>query len=382
MIASVSTNLLYSIIWLAFSFNMILFLAGFLSYLRVNRQSGHNDPEKFIIQICTAGRAPKTVRQTLETIRDYNLCFAYETWVVIEEYDKNNYAADRIIRVPKNFETPNKTKFKARALEYAREVRIAEGIEDRATKIIYLDDDSIPDKEYFEYAFHSRFDVGHGLVSTSRHYGRNLLISIADNLRVADCVGTCATFCRIGHPMVVHGEGLVVRGNVEKAISWDFGPSLAEDLLFGLTAAKKFKYGFIPFFTRVSSPFTFRDFFMQRRRWYKGILQNIPRVDAKEKAFLLTRFMIGLTGVPSVSLALFGLFTNIQFNPILEIIFVINSLGLMSLYMVGAWINTRKVKELFKTLAIFYVSAVAESFVIVWSILSRTRIRFEVIQKE
>lgn len=216
---------LSAVVWLPFYFNIVLLGRGLYVSSRLSTDFSRlrNDPERFIIQVCTNGRAPVSVNSILETVRSYGLSFPHETWVVIEEYDTNVYDADRVIRVPAGFTTPKGAGAKARALEFARQVRIREGIEDEATKILFLDDDSFPEMGYLEYAFHSPTDVAHGYIRTDRKYGTNVLTAIADNFRVTDCIATCSTFASIGKPKLIHGEGLVARGNVEREVTWDHG---------------------------------------------------------------------------------------------------------------------------------------------------------------
>ena len=58
-------------------------------------------------------------------------------------------------------------------------------------------------------------------------------------------------------------------------MTYDNGPnsSIAEDAFFGLMGASKgYKYGFIEGNMQEKSPFTYKDFLQQRKRWAQGLL--------------------------------------------------------------------------------------------------------------
>lgn len=342
-----------------------------------------NDPKRFVIQICTSGKAPKSVNSIVETIKSYSLGFPYETWVVNEAYDRNEYLVDRVITVPASFATPKGAGAKARALEYARQVRISEGIEDETTKILFLDDDSFPEREYVEYAFHTPFDIAHGFIRTDRSYGVNILTSVADNFRVTDCMATCPTFASNGRPKLIHGEGLVARGNVEREVTWDWGgaASWGEDLMFGTKASHKFRYGFIPFNVHITSPFTVRDLYKQRRRWFWGSILSLRQLSRTEQSFITARLFCGLMAIPSVTLMAYGDVESLTFPLPLKIAFLLGTISFVSYYLIGSWLNTHRFRKVLQTATIFWLAALMEAPILFYSILTKPR-TFEVIRKE
>lgn len=372
-------------VWLPFYFNIILLFWGLWLTRRLDTDPSklHNDPERFIIQICTNGKAPRSVNSILDTVRSYGLGFPHETWVVIEAYDRNTYDADRVVTVPAGFVTPNRTGAKARALEYARQVRIREGAEDERTKILFLDDDSFPERGYIEYAFHTPVDVAHGFIRTDRKYGTNVLTSIADNFRVTDCIATCPTFASLGRPKLIHGEGLVARGNVEREVTWDHGgaSSWGEDLMFGTKAAHRFRYGFIPHAIHVASPFTVRDLYKQRRRWLWGSLKSLPLLTRSERSFIVARLYCGFMAIPSLALSVYGAMVGARWPPALQIAFSCSTVVFVGYYVLGAWLNTHRLKGVGQTLALFWAAAMMETPVLLYSLLRRPK-TFEVIRKE
>ncbi len=377
--------MLSAFVWFPFYFNIGLLLWGLYTTKRLNRhiEGLHNDPARFIVQICTSGKAPKSVNSIVETVRSYDLDFPHETWVVVEAYDRNLYDADRVVVVPPDFTTPKGTGAKARALEYARQVRMKEGIEAETTKILFLDDDSVPEKGYLQYAFHSPIDVAHGYIRTDRKYGTNILTSIADNFRVSDCVATCPTFASKGRPKVIHGEGLVVRGNVEREITWDRGgrASWGEDLTFGTSASHKFRYGFIPYSIHVASPFSIRDLYRQRRRWFWGSVKSLRQLSRTERSFIVARLYCGFMAIPSMALSIYGAYSGMVFPLPLRIAFSLGSVVFVGYYLIGAWLNTHNLRKVAQALVLFWAAALVEAPVMVYSVLFKPR-TFEVIRKE
>ena len=373
------------LIWLPSYFNIALLGWGLWLTRRLDPDPSklHNDPKRFIIQICTSGKAPKSVNAIVETVRSYELGFPYESWVVIEEYDKNAYEADRVIRVPADFVTPKRSGAKARALEYARQVRIREGVEDESTKILFLDDDSFPEKGYLEYAFHTPVEIAHGYIRTDREYGTNILTSGADNIRVTDCIATCPTFSTIGRPKLIHGEGLVAKGNVEREITWDHGgaASLGEDLMFGTRASHRFTYGCIPHSIHIASTYTVRDLYKQRRRWLWGSLRSLPLLSRSERSFVLARLYCGFMAVPSIGLTLYGLSVGASWPLPLEAAFSCGTVAFLGYYALGAWLNTHSHGKVIQTLILAIPAAAMEAPVLVFSLMRKPK-TFEVIRKE
>ncbi len=373
------------VVWLPFYFNIGLLFWGLSVSRRLSKsiEGLKNDPDRFVVQICTNGKAPKSVNSIIETVRSYRLAFPHEIWVVAEAYDGNVYSADRVVVVPSDFTTPKGAGAKARALEYAREVRVREGIENESTKILFLDDDSFPDKEYVEYAFHTPIDVAHGFIRTDREYGTNIIASVADNFRVTDCVATCPTFASMGRPKVIHGEGLVVRGNVEREVTWDRGgqASWGEDLTFGTSASHKFRYGFIPHSIHIASPFSIRDLYRQRRRWLWGSIKSLRVLSRTEQSFIVARLYCGFMALPSIALSAYGAYAGISFPLPLRIAFSAGTVVFALYYLIGAWLNTHRLKKVAQTLALLWPAAILEAPVMLYSLLFRPR-TFEVIRKE
>lgn len=249
---------------------------------------------EMIIQITTVGNQ-ETVNAIIAAIRGYDLDFPYHIWVVSEPSSPTGYeGVDRMIVVPADFEC--RASYKCRALEYVRRLRAAEGLVDRDLKILYLDDDSLPAKGYVEKAFHADHDICQGIVAPRNDYGR--FLSYMDDLRTLNCLVFCSVFQGTGHPIQVHGEGLCVRASAEQVVTWDHAVVASEDLVFGQIAAHKgLDWGFFYDFIGITSPWSFRDYVKQRRRWTWGNIHAIARVlPPGAKARLVAKYVLGFGG--------------------------------------------------------------------------------------
>ena len=240
-------------------------------------------PGKFtqaIIQITTTGREHARVSEIIDQIHSYRLKIDYEVWVVTEPGHLNNYPfADRVIVVPSKFTA--RSEKKARALEYSRLVRQLHGLDRPDVKIIFNDDDVSLTQGYIERAFAADYDICEGVVTPRTEYALrpfgHFLTSHADDIRTHACLVYCSVFQGIlRRPMHVHGEGLVVTGEAEARVTWDWPVFASEDLVFGYRAVRSgLRWGWFHEYAEVTSPWSVRDFLIQRQRWLWGDIHAV-----------------------------------------------------------------------------------------------------------
>ena len=244
-------------------------------------------PGKFqllIFQVTTTGKEEARVNEIIESVRGYGLPMPHEIWVAAEPGHGNSYPqADRVIVVPAEFQARGERK--ARALEYTRRLRAAEGLGQADVKILYNDDDVLPTRRYILTAFDADYDVCEGITAPRTEYGTlpagHLIASHADDVRARQCLIYCSVFQGLlGKPLHVHGEGLTVTGAAEQAVTWDYPVFASEDLVFGQNAAHLgLRWGWFCESVELTSPWTLREFFIQRKRWLWGDLHAIFRRD-------------------------------------------------------------------------------------------------------
>ncbi|MBO0845409.1 MAG: glycosyltransferase family 2 protein [Nocardioides sp.] len=193
----------------------------------------------------------------------------------------------RLIVVPKAYRTARSTRFKARANQYANELRVAEGESADDVWVLHMDDDtSIGVDTAVEVARfveanppgdESRRHLAQGVLSFPREHSCNKVMWLADSVRPGCDVSLFAVGTGRGHPHAgLHGELLLVRASVEASIGWDFGSqSTVEDAEFGLRFAHLYpgRSGWIPCRSYGASPATVVDFLRQRERWFAGLLR-------------------------------------------------------------------------------------------------------------
>jgi cellulose synthase/poly-beta-1,6-N-acetylglucosamine synthase-like glycosyltransferase len=192
----------------------------------------------------------------------------------------------RVVVVPKNYRTPNGTRFKARANHYSHELRMLEGEAAENVWVLHMDDDTGvgPDTasslaRFINAQRRAGLNVKHlaqGILAYPRENAVNKLTWLADAVRPADDIARFAAFTGRGIPLAgLHGELLLIRASVEATIGWDFGPdAIVEDAQLALTFCQRYPgqsdwfaghcYG--------ASPATVRDLVKQRERWAWGLL--------------------------------------------------------------------------------------------------------------
>jgi len=235
---------------------------------------------RLIVQVTTVGKEQERVNEIVEEIRSFKLSMPHEIWVVNEPGHGDEYpSADRVITAPAEFRA--RSRYKARALEYSRQIRRQLGYNGTDTKIVFLDDDTSPTREYLETAFEADYDVCQGTTAPRVRYGalplRHFFLSHIDDLRFHNCMTYCsATQGILNAPLFVHGEGLTVTGRAEEITTWNYPVFASEDLTFGCNAAARgLSWGYFHEYIELTSPWTWKAYFTQRRRWMWGNLHAI-----------------------------------------------------------------------------------------------------------
>jgi glycosyl transferase family 2 len=272
-------------VWLVPLAELVLLLAGQANFRFRFRRA----PGKFrllIVQVTTTGREQERVREIIALIRGYRLSMPHEIWVVTEPGNGDSYPdADKVLTVPADFTA--RARNKARALEYSRQVRSALDLDTADVKILFNDDDVLPTRGYLETAFAADYDVCEGITAPRAYYGGlrplgHFFSCHADDMRTRGCLIYCSVFQGlVGKPLHIHGEGLTVTGRCERIVGWDRPVFASEDLVFGQNAVKAgMRWGWFHEYVELTSPWTVRDFFTQRKRWFWGNVHAVTHRDA------------------------------------------------------------------------------------------------------
>ena len=266
----------------------------------------------------------------------------------------------RILTVPRGYHTRNGTKFKARANQYALDVRVEDGEDRDDIWVLHMDDDTAvgPDTANSLAAFiigqrHAKqpLHLAQGILSYPRECGTNRLTWLADSVRPGCDISLFAATTGLGSPRSgLHGELLLVRASVEASIGWDFGPrSLVEDAEFALRFCEHHPGGSGWFAGRSygASPVSVSDFVRQRERWVCGLLELSTKrsLPLRRRLLLLHNVLIWTAGPlqhPALILLIGYLLHDLNTSPataILIPLWTLNVSVLVWLYWEGLKIN-------------------------------------------
>jgi Glycosyl transferase family group 2 len=366
----------------------VMILVGVLRARYAARRSPIVGPRLLIIQITTVGNEG-TVNEIIRRIRGFQLTIPFSIWIVTEPGVEASYQGhDELIVVPEDFHC--RASYKARALEYSRRLRVERRLNDFFVKVLFVDDDGVPTKSYIEKVFRSEFDVCEGIPAPRNGYGR--FLSHMDDLRTINCIYMCSVFQGIGHPIHVHGEGLCVRGTAESSVTWDYQMFASEDLVFGHMAVLKGRtWGFVWDYMEITSPFTWRDFLTQRRRWLWGNIHAVRHVlPLRSSILLVTLYSYGLlTFVLSTIGIVFALTGALSVPSSIMPWLLVSTVLWFSLFALSGWINSgggasrgiRRVRDVIVAALLAFVTSAVAIGVQVVALLKGNPHRFEVIQK-
>ncbi len=277
----------------------------------------YNDPT-IIFQITTrSATMTPVVKRGIDSIIDSSLKINYRNYqisiITDDQKDKAtlNGMNCEVIIVDKKF-TSSAIK-KGRALQYAVEHRRKTGKNISNYWIFHMDDESYVTSQTI-MSLLKFIRKGNGIASEGpifyplKFESANRLTAIAESIRPFTCYD-CVSQMTNPPPLHMHGSNLLVRSDIEDSIGWNFGPTLAEDQIFGYKIYEKYgpkSMGWHGGMLLEQPPLNIKDHFMQRRRWVLGSLQNMVRFPLIHKFKLMfklvTYFMGFVSGVVSTIL--------------------------------------------------------------------------------
>src|ERR671923_48493 len=184
----------------------------------------------------------------------------------------------------------------------------------------------------------------------------NPITAIAESIRPFTCYD-CVSKMTNPPPIHMHGSNLLVRSDIEDVIGWDFGPTLAEDQLFGYKVYEKYgpkSLGWHGGMLLEQPPLNIKDHFMQRRRWVLGSLQNIsefPIIHKFKVMFKLSTYFLGfISGIVSIFL-----YFHLQFPKLLDLLSLQDIISHLNIVEIGPRVNeiigTISAESIFNTLS-------------------------------
>jgi egghead protein (zeste-white 4 protein) len=267
----------------------------------INRAKRNDDPYLFTIQITTKGGSMEVVHRgiahALKAVKKYpTLKQLLKIEVITEdvgeaEYVNETYKVAPIVvegfALPADYETPNGTKLKARALHYMVEQHRENP---RDAYIIHYDEESVFTATNLARLVSNLLLHPIGISEGSISYGldwkqAHILCRTMESNRPFGC-HECYLMMTHPAPLHLHGSNLVIQERLENEIGWDIGlydghALIAEDLVFGLMAFQRFgaeAFGWHHVEMIEQPPFTKKAAFKQRERWVLGALQGVNHV--------------------------------------------------------------------------------------------------------
>jgi cellulose synthase/poly-beta-1,6-N-acetylglucosamine synthase-like glycosyltransferase len=290
--------------------------------------------KKIIFTILTLGRNPETLRDTVSSNqywisrvkKEYGIETNFETWVITEEdsylemekyYSEIRDLGSKLFVVPKDYITSNYTRFKARALQYATDLRKSIGDATEKTWIYHQDEETMIGEDtilgLLDFIANSDEKVmGSGIILYPQNWSKNYL-SIQETTRSANDIGLVGQIKAFGYSLLgYHGSHFLIRADVEEKIGWDFGPSRSEDLVFSIKVKMALGNVMKPLkgFAYEKPPLTFKDQQKQRKRWILGAIEVLDRKDIDFRSKILILYGLGswLSALPSIFSALVNLY--------------------------------------------------------------------------
>ena len=250
-------------------------------------------PVRLIFRLVTRGDNVEVLR---DSVRAIHRAFArypratgpYRIEIITEHPIDLNMGIDprmRVYVVPRDYVTPHRSKYKARALTYLQS-QVRPQDEDW---LIYLDEESLVDEHLlaglYRFVRQTVEDqanprkkrrpagvIGQGPIL---YQGGNWFFRGADALRSADDLGRFRLQYALGVPIFgIHGSYIVIRGTDDMRLPFDVGTanSITEDAAWALRAwSQGYRFAWVEGHLHEQPPQRVKDFVRQRSRWLTGI---------------------------------------------------------------------------------------------------------------
>ncbi|MBS4040392.1 MAG: hypothetical protein KGZ81_07295 [Flavobacteriales bacterium] len=267
----------------------------------LKRRLKSRHPILFVIQITTKGGSVAVVRRGIEyaikAVGKYPILKHVVSVEVITEEMEDKLALDREFAdapipvttyiLPADYQTPNGTQLKARALHYMVEIHRQTP---RNSYIVHYDEESVFTEDNLARLVRNLLKKPLGISEGSISYpleweDSHIMCRTMESSRPFGC-HECYLMMTNPAPLHLHGSNLVVQERLENKIGWDIGtlgdkPLIAEDLVFGLMFFLKFgkkSFGWHGVEMIEQPPFTVKAAYKQRERWVLGALQGVAHV--------------------------------------------------------------------------------------------------------
>jgi egghead protein (zeste-white 4 protein) len=346
-----------SIVWLCPVLPVTIGLVGLFAYRHPAKLNEVKPIDNLVVwRIVSRGTNREallsTIKRCQREMRKTPL-FSYIVEVVVDgpDFDMPQTEGVYILRVPNEYRTPNRTRFKARALHYA--VKYSP-IPDDAW-IVHLDEETQPTSSGIrgicamirEEETSNQLRIGQGALLYHRDWHHHPVLTLADNIRTGDDFARFYFQDKIAGRALfgLHGSYIVVRNDVEKYLGgFDFGPQgdITEDAYWALIAMQDgWRVRWVEGYLEEQSTQSATDFIKQRRRWFQGLAKVALHAPVNPK----WRVMIGINTVLwcmnsfAMLYTIGHLFHGLEVRPLVRFLANYSFAGYGILYIVGLKAN-------------------------------------------
>lgn len=279
-----------------------------------------------IFQVTAIGKntqaLEESVRSVLYWLRNTpRLAFRPLVWVIVEPEgyatSPSTYASLRrdgaeIFVVPRAYRTALGTSGKARALEFACELRAARRLSHDGVWVYHQDEETCVGQDTMlgiaQFVEQEEYLVGSGVILYPIDWVGNPshvqeLTRSYDDFRVLD------SMTMPGNPTAgFHGSHIIVRADVEDSVGWDaHGYAPAEDLTFEIRVRERYGsvFGILRGFAYEKGAFGLYDQLRQRRRWVHGVLYALlrsPELPPRRRLTVLYSALSWFSALPSLAI--------------------------------------------------------------------------------
>jgi hypothetical protein len=367
----------------------------------------HRKTSDVVFQVTTLGTEPDTVANTVASVqywlgRHPEVSFRAHIWIVTEpkgyatnkaKFDTIGLTGARIVVVPADLVTPNRSTKKARALYYANQLRATVFPDQEHVWVYHHDDetalgeDAILGIEEFVRVHRDERSVGYGIIL----YDQNFSWRPAQVQELTRTTTDLAMLRFVGRTDnltgMYHGSHYLVRGDVEDDFGWDTGVgTISDDLLFDVGAHYLgAKFYMLHGLAHEQAALTVWDQMKQRRRWIQEALgvyfgKKMPTARRFTAVYFYCLWFIAGATLPLMVLTLWfhiGTFLTAAFMGFIWASMLTSyhrSWTLHKAYVDRRWTNTAITRGI--------AGAIADSFAPWYAVFTRRPRHFIVVKKD
>jgi len=319
----------------------------------------------------------------------------YEIWIITEEdsYKKfidleKNINNLKVYFVPEIYKTKKNAKYKARALEFANEIRRNKRLDKPNVWVYHQDEETrIGEDTVFgilEFIIrHSKdfINYGGGIITYPINYC-NSITSDNEFARTGDDFRILESLTRGDSLFGYHGSHFLCRSDIESKIGFDEN-TLAEDYVFSIKVEKK---DVLKGFAYEEPPQSIKDFLKQRRRWLIGMWRSlfIRDIRLKYKLAGIYAILTWYSALPSIIVLFQNLFYNAgDIFPFFGFISGFIWFNIFAVIKTGYEINKKYVKKfsLISRIRNVAIGLLIEAIAPWYTLFSKRPMTFEIVRK-